>query len=84
MSEIPDINILNVTDVLGVSRISEEKQLWCSGKCPKKNAKLPEHAQINEVLNVRNIRNKYAKCNTCLGSVQISEKKTTLVLGQMS
>ena len=32
-------------------------------------------AQINELLNVRNIRNKYANCNTCLGSVRNIRKK---------
>ena len=32
-------------------------------------------AQINQMLNVRNIWNKYAKCNTCPGSVRNIRKK---------
>ena len=34
-----------------------------------------EGAQINELLNVRSIRNKYDTCNTCLGSVRNIRKK---------
>ena len=71
MSEICEINMSNVTHILGVSGISEKKKNSPGAQVNVlKNVELLEHAQINEVLNVPNIRNKYVKCNTCPGSVQ--------------
>ena len=45
MSEISEINMSNVIHVLGVPGISGNKQPQCSGKCPEKDAELPEHQE---------------------------------------
>ena len=47
------------------AQANDMKKCGTSGAC----------AQINELLNVRNIRNKYANCNTCPWSVRNIRKK---------
>ena len=73
MSEISETNMSNVTDVLGVSRISKKNkpgaQVNVLKKCRTSGAPAG-CAQINELLNVLNIQNKYV-----LGVSGISEEK---------
>ena len=45
MSEISEINMPNVIHVQGVSEYPKQKQFWCLGKCPEKNAELLVHQQ---------------------------------------